>query len=202
MRTEGRDLRRLLLLWASGSAAALLGAAGLVVTFSWAPRLLAAQDQVFADAEDAELVESGRRVYVAECAGCHGVDLKGELNWQVMAPGGRVKAPPQDETGHAFEHSDAELFLTVKDGVWERKGERDVVSMPAFTDRLQDRQILAALAYIKSRWPIAVRASQATRNPGFRGMPATDDWTFAGECRTVDGRRVGGPARDGTSTTP
>ncbi|MCW2241482.1 c-type cytochrome [Azospirillum canadense] len=148
------------------------------------------------------MVEIGRRLYAAECAGCHGIELKGEPNWQVMAPSGRVKAPPQDETGHSFEHSDAELFQTVKYGVREQKGERDVVSMPVFADRLQDRQMLAALAYIKSRWPVSVRASQATRNPGFRGMPATEDWTFPGECRTVDGRKVDAPDPDRISTAP
>jgi mono/diheme cytochrome c family protein len=36
--------------------------------------------------------------------------------------------------------------------------------MPAFGDRLGDREIWAVLAFIKSRWPAEIRAVQEERN--------------------------------------
>jgi hypothetical protein len=62
----------------------------------------------------------------------------------------------------------------------------DVTShMPAFDGALDDQQILAILAFIKSRWSIGIRAAQSTLNPEFRGMPAAaadSAWTFPPNC--------------------
>ncbi len=57
--------------------------------------------------------------------------------------------------------------------------------MPAFHSALSDRDIVAVLAFIKSRWPVDLRAAQATLNPGFQGMPAdakNADWTLPPNC--------------------
>ena len=63
---------------------------------------------------------------------------------------------------------------------------KDAVSyMPAFADSLSDAQILAVLAFIKSRWPIGLRASQSMLNPNFAGMPKHLDkiqWTLPPNC--------------------
>ena len=53
--------------------------------------------------------------------------------------------------------------------------------MPAFKDVLDDRDIIAAAAFIKARWPTALRVSQAMLNPGHVGMPQRADeaeWRF------------------------
>ena len=44
--------------------------------------------------------------------------------------------------------------------------------MPAFAETLSDREILAVLAFIKARWPLGIRVSQALLNPDEAGMPA------------------------------
>jgi hypothetical protein len=57
--------------------------------------------------------------------------------------------------------------------------------MPAFAGRLSDGDILAVLAFIKSRWPIGLRAAQATLNPDLAGMPANlagTKWTLPPNC--------------------
>jgi len=57
--------------------------------------------------------------------------------------------------------------------------------MPAFEHRLSDGDIVAVIAFIKSRWPTGIRAAQATLNPGFAGMPADADkveWTLPPNC--------------------
>lgn len=184
---NGRGDRNLIVSWTSAAAVATMLLAAVVATMGWASRTLAGLDpeQAFADAENRDLVETGRRIYAVECAGCHGADLKGQPDWQYADASGRAKAPPHDETGHSFEHSDADLFRTVKFGVWTHRDRRVEFSMPAFASRLMDEQILAVLAFIKSRWPTGVRASQATLNPGLRGLPAEGDWTFAADCRVL-----------------
>ena len=57
--------------------------------------------------------------------------------------------------------------------------------MPAFRGEMSEHDILAVLAFIKSRWPIGLRVSQAMLNPGFAGMPAgasKADWTLPPNC--------------------
>ena len=59
--------------------------------------------------------------------------------------------------------------------------------MPAFAGSLSDEQILAVIAFIKARWPLALRVSQSLLNPGFAGLPPAAraaDWTFPPTCVT------------------
>jgi hypothetical protein len=45
--------------------------------------------------------------------------------------------------------------------------------------------MIAVLAFIKSQWPVGVRAYQSVLNPGRRGMPrnmADADWNFPVDC--------------------
>ncbi|MCW5719495.1 MAG: cytochrome c, partial [Bauldia sp.] len=55
-------------------------------------------------------LRAGQTLYLANCASCHGVDLEGQPNWQTPLADGRFPAPPHDETGHTWHHSDAQLF--------------------------------------------------------------------------------------------
>lgn len=115
----------------------------------------------FADASDAALVADGQRIYKAECASCHGAQLEGQANWRSRLPDGKLPAPPHDETGHTWHHPDRLLFETTKHGGAKNAPPGFVSGMPAFGEKLADREIWAALAYIKSRWPEPVRRRQA-----------------------------------------
>jgi hypothetical protein len=102
-----------------------------------------------------------------------------------MGPDGRVPAPPQDETGHSWMHTDAELIRAVTRGAMDDEPRGFVSDMPAFGDQLSTREILAVLAFIKSRWPLGVRVYQALQNPDQRGMPqgaAAADWSLPPNC--------------------
>ncbi|WP_366554820.1 c-type cytochrome [Aquibaculum sediminis] len=113
------------------------------------------------DSNDPALVAQGQEVYATACASCHGADLEGQTNWRERGPDGRLPAPPHDETGHTWHHSDRQLFEITKYGV-ERFAPAGYESdMPAFEDNLSDEEIRAVLAYIKSRWPESERRSQA-----------------------------------------
>jgi S-disulfanyl-L-cysteine oxidoreductase SoxD len=112
------------------------------------------------DSGDAQLVAQGHKVYMKECASCHGKSLKGQANWQQRQPDGLLPAPPHDETGHTWHHPDGHLFRLVKNGVGALISPNYVSSMIPYKDRLSDRDIAASIAYIKSRWPKKIRERQ------------------------------------------
>ena len=120
-------------------------------------------DWMFIDAGDSDLVIEGRKVYEAHCADCHGYRLEGQPNWQRRGPDGVLPAPPHDETGHTWHHPDAGLFATVKLGGQAFMPQGVKSGMPAYRDILSDREIEAALAYIKSRWPSKIRRQHEMR---------------------------------------
>jgi mono/diheme cytochrome c family protein len=111
-------------------------------------------------ASDAQLLPSGKRIYAEHCAGCHGEDLQGQLNWKVRLPSGRMPAPPHDASGHTWHHSDRDLFLITKMGVSAIVPGYES-DMPGFGTVLSDAEIRAVLDFIKSVWPEREREYQA-----------------------------------------
>ena len=70
-----------------------------------------------------------------------------------------MPAPPHDETGHTWHHSDDILFGITKIGVTPPYAPSGYQSdMPGFGGKLTDQQIWDALAYIKSRWSPRARS--------------------------------------------
>jgi len=139
----------------------------------------------FADADNSALVAEGRQTYAANCSSCHGRRLQGQALWQLQDKFAGRRAPAHDASGHTWQHADEDLFHMTKYGRFAAAPTNTVSYMPAFAHTLNDREILAALAFIKSRWPIGLRAAQATLNPGFAGMPANIDkiaWTLPPNC--------------------
>lgn len=110
-----------------------------------------------------QLVAMGEDVYVTYCAACHGYDLEGQPEWQQPYADGSFKAPPHDETGHTWHHSDAYLVESIKQGGARLEANIGVSNMPAYEDILTDQQIFAVLAYIKTSWPTEILEAQSTR---------------------------------------
>jgi mono/diheme cytochrome c family protein len=108
----------------------------------------------------AEQIALGTEVYAENCAACHGAALEGQSDWRRRLDNGRMPAPPHNETGHTWHHSDRDLFTITKLGVGAVvPGYQS--DMPAFNDVLRDTEIAAVLAFIKSTWPERERAFQA-----------------------------------------
>ena len=63
-----------------------------------------------ADPGNVEMVALGQGVYRGHCASCHGDDLQGQASWRTRNADGTLKAPPHDESGHTWHHSDKVLF--------------------------------------------------------------------------------------------
>ena len=125
-------------------------------------------DPPLADASDPELVALGGAVYREHCAACHGRNLEGEPGWRRRRPDGTLPAPPHDETGHTWHHPDELLFRLTREGPAAVAGKGYRSTMPGFAGVLEDREIRASLAYIKSRWPRRVREAQERLNRAAR----------------------------------
>ena len=117
-----------------------------------------------ADAGNKRQVEMGQKIYVENCASCHGVNLEGQPNWRSQLPEGGLPAPPHDETGHTWHHSDKLNFKYTKKGGQKIAPPGFKSNMPGFEETLSDDQIWAVLAYIKSKWPEQIRRRHALRN--------------------------------------
>lgn len=111
------------------------------------------------DPRDGRAVALGKQVYARECASCHGVNLEGQPDWRVRLANGRMPAPPHDVSGHTWHHSDRVLFDITKRGPAAYPAGY-VTDMPAYAERLSDREIAAVIAYIKSTWPADILSRQ------------------------------------------
>ena len=109
------------------------------------------------DANDGELVELGKKIYLSQCASCHGENLEGQPDWRVRKEDDKLPAPPHDETGHTWHHSDKLLIDLTKQGPKSVAGPDYKTDMPAYQDILSDKEVVAVLSYIKNTWPENVR---------------------------------------------
>lgn len=111
------------------------------------------------------LVALGRMVYAGHCARCHGA--RGE-DWQARPPDGTLPAPPHDAGGQTWQHPDSWLLAITRDGSAgptppgkDESPSGTKSAMPGFAGTLNEREIVAAVAFIKSLWPADIRARQA-----------------------------------------
>jgi mono/diheme cytochrome c family protein len=161
-----------------------LTAAGIALAWAIAHASQPAASHI-ADADDPLQVTSGKPLYMLWCASCHGRRLQGQPLWQLADQFVGKRAPAHDETGHTWQHSDEELFHMTKFGRFPATPSDVASFMPAFKDALRDDEILAVMAFIKARWPLGLRISQAMLNPDYAGMPPEADhieWTLPPTC--------------------
>lgn len=116
--------------------------------------------RIFDRSFEAAALQKGQAIYLQHCAACHGPEGRGQFPEAPLEPDatGRIGAPPHNESGHSWHHSDALLIRYVTEG-----GFSDLTRfylMPAFGEVLSDEQILLVIAYIKSMWTDEQRASQ------------------------------------------
>ena len=121
-----------------------------------------------ADPGNQDQVALGQGVYRDNCASCHGANLEGQKDWRTRNADGTLKSPPHDESGHTWHHSDKVLFDYTKLGGAGMGPPGFKSAMPGFGGDLEDAEIWAVLAYIKSRWPEQVldRQRQITARSG------------------------------------
>jgi mono/diheme cytochrome c family protein len=133
--------------------------------------------------------EDAAALYATHCASCHGARLEGQPNWFKANAAGRLPAPPLDVTGHAWQHSDAELTDLLLDGMAVVAGPDYATDMPTFGATLSPAEIAALVGFMKRNWPVGTRALQASLNPDGASaiadlLKAGGEWTFPPDCMT------------------
>lgn len=109
-------------------------------------------------------VTRGKEIFGENCAGCHGQNAESTTNWKTVAANGQYPPPPLNGTAHAWHHP-----LDVLKMVIEQGGEPVGGVMPAWGDRLSDRQIIDVVASFQSYWPDDVYQSWLEREQSRRG---------------------------------
>jgi mono/diheme cytochrome c family protein len=155
--TSATPPRRTILLGLLGFLLAVLGAAA-----AWL--FVGQAQQLHITTDDPAVLAQGAALYAVHCAACHGPDLEGEPDWRVRRADGTLPAPPHDASGHTWHHSDADLVAMTRHGIepFAPAGYRS--TMPAFDGILDDAEIRAILAHIKSQWPEEIRRLQDRLN--------------------------------------
>ena len=111
---------------------------------------------------DAAQLALGQKLYAQHCAACHGAKLEGQPDWRKPLPNGRMPAPPHDDSGHTWHHTDRVLFEITRNGLVPPNAPKNYESdMPAFAGKLSDDEIRAVLAYVASQWSDEVRKLRA-----------------------------------------
>ncbi len=127
--------------------------------------MFAAKDLMTTDVPHMNRIAYGEAIYKQHCASCHGENLEGQPNWKTRNDQGRLPAPPHDETGHTWHHSDQLLFELTKFGMVPPNIPEGYESdMPAYENILSDGDIWAVLHFIKSRWPDDIYTAQSKMN--------------------------------------
>ena len=98
------------------------------------------------------VIQKGREVYLANCASCHGAEAEGAPNWPTPCPDGLTQAPPHDDSGHTWHHTDRVLYETIYSGMGDPLKPGSPLRMPAFGNKLSDQEIRTAIEYFKSLW--------------------------------------------------
>lgn len=133
-------------------SAVLILVAGSYAAYRWLGST--SQPSGYIDPSDARLVIIGKPLYVQHCASCHGAKMEGQPNWRIRMANGRLPAPPHNDSGHTWHHSDQVLLnITLNGlvpGVTAPPGYQS--DMPAYKSILSEQQARAVLAYIKTFW--------------------------------------------------
>jgi mono/diheme cytochrome c family protein len=109
---------------------------------------------------DARLVSTGRALFEANCAKCHGEHAEGSPGWTRRRADGSFPPPPLNGSGHAWHHPLPQLRAVIGEG-------RPGSNMPGWSDKLTDQEIDAVIAYFHSLWPD--RAREAWYRMNLRG---------------------------------
>jgi len=111
----------------------------------------------------AQELAAGQKLYESHCGKCHGMRLEGQQDWMKRLPSGRLPAPPHDETGHTWHHTDEQLLKITLEGLASIAPGYET-DMPAFEDVLTEAEVRSIFDYIKSRWPARIRETQKARS--------------------------------------
>lgn len=135
-----------------------------VLIFTVMPALATASGASDVSNSSSGEIKEGRNTYEQYCAACHGRQGEGAADWKKRNDKGEMPAPPHDETGHTWRHSDAMLFKMIAEGWRHPFNKSDRLTMPAFKDSLTDQEIKAVIEYLRTLWTEEQRLYQQTES--------------------------------------
>ena len=94
-----------------------------------------------------EQVKNGQKVFAKNCASCHGYKAEKTIDWKKTLADGSYPPPPLNDKAHAWHHPYSQLVRIIKNGGASYGGK-----MPAFKNKLSDKEIDEAIAYFQSFW--------------------------------------------------
>jgi mono/diheme cytochrome c family protein len=92
-------------------------------------------------------ITRGRKLYLENCAECHGKNAEGASNWRQKNPEGKYPPPPLNGTGHAWHHPMKALRMTIRDGTQKIGG-----NMPAWGGKLSEQEIDDIITWFQGEW--------------------------------------------------
>jgi len=98
-------------------------------------------------------IEAGKKIFKQNCAVCHGDAGAGTgRDWRQKMANGKMPPPPLNGTAHTWHHSPKLLDKIIQEG-GKTYGKAYEGWMPAFKDKLDEKDRLNVLKYIHSLWP-------------------------------------------------
>jgi mono/diheme cytochrome c family protein len=94
-----------------------------------------------------EQVAAGKPLYAKYCAGCHGEQGQGGLNWDRPKADGSYPPQPLNGSGHSWHHSLSSQETTIAQG-----GTHPGATMPGFADVVDKQERLAIIAAFQDFW--------------------------------------------------
>lgn len=94
-----------------------------------------------------EQVSEGEKLFLENCASCHGNKAQGTTEWKKRDDAGNYPPPPLNGSAHAWHHPINQLRRTVQGG-----GKKLGGTMPPFKDKLNAAEIDLVISYFQSMW--------------------------------------------------
>ena len=97
---------------------------------------------------DKTALARGERVFLTNCAGCHGNGGEGRPGWQQPGPDGKLLPPPLDGNGRVWRFTSSQMKQFIHQGSPDGRA-----NMPAWQGKLTEQQISDLVTWITSLWP-------------------------------------------------
>lgn len=107
---------------------------------------------------DRNALARGERVFLTNCAVCHGNGGEGKPGWQQPGPDGKLLPPPLDGNGRAWRLTSSQMKQFVHQGSPDGRA-----NMPAWQGKLSAQEIDDVVTYVTSLWSNAIYLQWVTK---------------------------------------